>query len=55
MKDFLFVDAVNGAPLGCEDKDYVPPSEWRMRKSSLVIILVSLIALIISLLSWAFS
>ena len=49
------MDAVNGTPLGCEEKDYLPPSEWRMRRSSLVIILVSLITLIILLVSWAFS
>ena len=55
MKDFQFVDAVNGTPLGCEEKGYVPPSKWQMRKSSLVTILVSLIALIILLVSWAFS
>ena len=55
MKDFLFVDAVHGTPLGCEEKSYVPPTERQMRKSSLVTILVSLIALIILLVSWAFS
>jgi hypothetical protein len=55
VKDIQFVDAVSGTPLGREDTGYAPPSERRMRSSNLGIILVSLIALIIFLVLWAFS
>jgi hypothetical protein len=55
VKDIHFVDAVSGAPWSREDKVHTSPAARRMRRSSLEIILVALIALIILLASWAFS
>ena len=55
MKDFMFVDALSGTPLGAKGKDSVRPVQRRSRRASLETILVALIALIIILAAWAFS
>jgi hypothetical protein len=52
VKDFLFVDALSGTPLGDEGKDSVRPVKRRSRRVG-QIILVALIALIIMLAAWA--
>jgi len=55
VRDFLFVDAVSGAPLRREEKGYAPPSARRARRANLEIILVALVGFIILLASRAFS
>jgi hypothetical protein len=55
VKDFVFIDAINGKPLKREDKGFVLPAERRMRRTTLKAILVALIGVIISLVWWGFS
>jgi hypothetical protein len=55
MSDPEFGDAVSGTSLTPEKKDYFRLPESDTRRSGLALILVGSIALVILLISWAFS
>jgi hypothetical protein len=56
MNEIEFVDAVSRTPLSPgEKKDYFSPPKSDPRKSELAIIFIGSVALVIFLISWAFS
>jgi hypothetical protein len=55
MNEIEFVDAVSQTSLNSEKKDYFCPPKSDTRRAGLGLILVGSIALVILLISWAFS
>jgi hypothetical protein len=55
VKDFLFVDAVSGAPIRRKEMAYAPRVDNRARRTRIEAILFGLIALIVLLVTWALS
>jgi hypothetical protein len=55
VKDFLFVDAVSGEPIRRTEMAYAPRDNSQARRFRIEAILFGLIALIVLLVTWAFS